>query len=298
MIRSFIRAVAVLACVGTVGQAQLGGLIKRAAQKAVEKKVENKVEEKAESLTPVEPLAGDPLTAKALDAVLLGLSLEVESAKKTKELYAASEAKAAELTEAERLAANEPEVWRKASSDVMRCVDRSVSAAEEVHTQEAPQRMMALMQDPSRSGLVAKVQAAGKQMNDALAKKDMKAYQRATTEYMKLFGFDAAKDTAAAYVKCGKPPAKPKSLVTIERLQAARDTLDEQRRTSEDESGARAAKAAGMPADKYGLARERLWVWNVTRNRKPPRRGGLTAEEETLFSARAADIIKLESVLR
>lgn len=292
MIRSIIRAAVVLACVGTTAHAQLGGLIKRATQKVVE----NKVEEKAENAMPVKPMAGDPITESALDGLLKGLSFEMETADKTKRLEALGEAKAKAVIEAEEAAGNEPSAWRQASSDVLSCVHESINASEEKHRQEAPARMMALMGNPNKRDIAGKAEAAGKKMTDAQQKGDMPAYMRAVNDYMKLFGFDAVKDSAVAFAKCGKPPAKPASLVKLERLQAERDTIIETRRVAEVEVGALSAKAAGMPADKYALARERLWAWNVARKGK--RRPPVTKEEDALFTSRVGDIGKVEVVLR
>ncbi len=293
MLRSIARAAFVLACVSASSQAQLGGLIKKAAQKAVEAKVEEKVE----PTTPAKPLGGDPLTEATLDALLKGLSLEVETKEKTKQLWAATEAKAKEVTEADRAAGKEPDKWHTASRDVERCVEHSLDASNETHQKEAPQKMMALGTDPNRAAVMAKLTAVGKRMTDAQAKGDTPAYLKAFADYMKMLGFDPAKDSVVAFAKCGKLPAKPASMVKLERLKAELEQINEERRAAEAEGGARAAKAAGMPADTYALARERLWAWNQSRKQKASRIP-VTKEEDALFAARVSDIKKLESILR
>jgi hypothetical protein len=292
MPRSIIRTVLVLACVSTTAQAQLGGLIRKATQKVVE----NKVEEKTDNMVPVKPMSGDPLTESSLAGVLKGLSFEMETNQKTRQLSAAGEAKAKEVIEAERAAGNEPEAWRAANSDVLRCVSRSIDESEKKHQEEAPGKFMALAADPNKRELATKAEAAGKKMAAAQQKGDMPAYTRAANDYMKLFGFDVVKDSAVAFAKCGKPPEKPASLVKLERLRAEQDKINEERRAAEEEVGALSAKAAGMPADKYALARERLWAWSVSRKAK--KRPPVTKEEEDLFAAHAGDIGKVESVLR
>lgn len=278
----------------TPAQAQLGGLIKKAAQKAAEKKVEEKVE----SAMPATPLAGEPVTEATLDALLQGLSVELETRDNAKQLWTAFEARSRDLTEAERAAGNEPEVWEKARGAVEGCVENSLDRSRDQHEKEAPQKMMMLTAPgKDNTALIAKLEALGKRMTDAHAKGDIPAYTAAVADYMKMLGFDVAKDSAAAFATCGRIPPKPASVVRIERLKAEVDTLSEKRRVAEVEGEARAAKAAGMPADKYALARERLWVWNEARKRKQASRA-LTKEEEALFSARALDITRIESILR
>ncbi len=288
---------ALLALCAAPADAQLGGLLKKAAKKAAENKVENKIEDKVESAT-AKPLGGDPLTEATLDALLKGLSLERETQDKTKQLWTAIDAKAKEVTEAERVAGNEPDAWRGASRDVERCISNSLDKSNKQHEKELPQKMQTLMASAnSNPAVIAKLQAVGKSVSDAQAKGDMKAYERAFTEYMKMFGMDVAKDSAVAFAACGKLPPKPASLVALERLQAEVTRLSDERRDAEVESEARAAKAAGMAADKYALARERLWAWSAARKQKQAARA-LTKDEDALFSARAADIKKIESLLR
>ncbi len=284
---------ALIALCALPAQAQLGGFIKKAAKKAAE----NKVEDKVESAT-AKPLGGDPVTAETLDALLRGLSLELETKDKTKQLWTAIEAKAKEVTEAERAAGNEPDAWHKASRDVERCLSNSLDKSNKQHEQEMPQKMMTVMSSANANpAVVEKIQAAGKAMSDAQAKGDMPAYVRAYNNYIKMFGFDVAKDSAVAFAACGKLPPKPASMIKLERLQAEVARLSDERRDAETESDARAAKAAGMPADKYALARERLWAWAAARKQKQATRA-LTKDEDALFSARASDIKKIESMLR
>ena len=292
MIRSIIRATVVLACVSTVAHAQFGGLIKKAREK-----VEAKAENKAENAIPVKPLEGDPLTESTLVAVLKGLSLEAESKDKTKQLWTAIEAKAKEVNEAERAAGDEPDKWHKASRDIESCASRSISESEKIHEKEMPQKVMALNNGKDNTAVIAKLNAVGKRMADAQAKGDTPAFQKAFADYGKMLGFDPAKDSAVAYAKCGKLPAKPASMVKLDQLKAEVDQLTEQRRAEEAEIGGRAAKASGIPADKYALARERLLTWNSEGKGKSGRRS-LTKEENDLFLAHASDIRKVESVLQ
>jgi hypothetical protein len=288
MIRSISRAVVVLTCVSTVAHAQFGRLIKKAA---------DKVENKAESKAMEKPLLGDPLTESTLVAVLKGLSLEAESKDKTKQLYTAIEAKAKEVNEAERAAGDEPDKWHKASRDIESCASRSISESEKIHEKEMPQKVMALNSGKDNAAVIAKLNAVGKRMADAQAKGDTPAFQKAFADYGKMLGFDPAKDSAVAYAKCGKLPAKPASMVKLEQLKAEVDQLAEQRRAEEAEIGGRAATASGIPADKYSLARERLLTW-YSEGRGKSGRGSVTKEEDELFQAHASDIRKVQSVLR
>ncbi len=279
-------------------QAQLGGLLKRAAKKVAEKTVDEKVDEQIESTAPAQPLGGDPLTEATLDALLKGLSLELETQGRTKQLWTAIEAKSKEVTEAERAAGNEPDAWQTASRDVERCVSSSIDKSNDRHQEEMPQKLMAI-NSPGKdnAAFIAKLTEIGQRMNDAQARKDTPGYNKAMEDYLKILGFDPAKDSVVAFAACGRLPAKPASMVKLERLKTEVNKLSDERRIAEVESEARAAKAAGMPADKYALARERLWAWSAARKQKQPARS-LTKDEDVLFSARASDIKGIESMLR
>ena len=188
-------------------------------------------------------------------------------------------------------------MWHKASSDVERCVSNSLDKSNKLHEQEMPQKMMALTSSGNNSAVIAKLEAVGKRMRDAQAKSDMPAYMRAMADYAKMFGYDPAQDSVVAFGVCGKLPTKPASMVKLEQLQAEVGRLSDERRDLENETDARAAKAAGMPADKYALARERLWAWSdARRQKKAPR--VLTKDEDALFTARASDIKRVERMLR
>lgn len=283
---------ALIALCAMPAQAQLRGIMQRAAKKVAE----NKVEEKVDDAT-AKPLSGDPVNEATLDALLRGLSLELETRDKTKQLWTAIEAKAKEVTEAEHAAGNEPDVWHKASRDVERCISNSLDKSNKQHEQEMPQKMMALMSGGANAPAIAKLEAVGKRMRDAQAKNDMPAYTRAFADYVKMLGFDVVQDSVLAFAACGKLPAKPASMIKLEALQAEVNRLSDERRDLENETDARAAKAAGMPADKYALARERLWAWSAARKQKQAPRA-LTKDEDALFSARASDIKRVESMLR
>ncbi len=275
-------------------QAQIGGFIKRAAQKAVE----GKVQEKVEDATPVKPLSGDPVTEAALNGLLKGLSLELETQERTKQMATAIDAKEKEVNDAENAAGNEPSAWEDANRNVGNCISNSLDKSSAIHEKEMPGRVLQLTAPgKDNTALMNKIQSISKKMSEAQTKGDMDGYVKAMGEYMKLLGFDVQKDSLVAFAACGRPPAKPASLVKLERLKAEVDTLNERRRAAETESEARSAKAAGMPADQYALARERLWAWSdARRQKKTPR--AITKEEDVLFSTRAADIKRVESLLR
>lgn len=288
---------ALIALCAMPAQAQLKSILNKAAKKAAASKVENKVEDEVESAT-AKPLGGDPITEATLDALLKGLSIERETQAKTKQLWVAIGAKAKEVSEAERAAGNEPDVWHRASRDVERCISNSLDKSNKQHENDMPQKMMMLMSSANANpAVIEKLQATGKAMADAQAKGDMPAYVRAYNNYIKMLGFDVVKDSAVAFAACGKLPPKPASMVALERLQAEVTRLSDERRDAEEEGDARAAKAAGMSAEKYGLARERLWAWSAARKQKQGSRA-LTKEENALFFSRAADIKQIENMLR
>jgi hypothetical protein len=291
MMRFMLRAALLLACVTTASQAQLGSLIKKAKEK-----VEGKVEEKTGVGTDSKPLAGDPVSVSVLDALLKGLALEVQADAKAKELRAVRDAKNTEINDAEKAAGDEPDKWKTADRELMRCVSKSIDESEAKHAEELVQHIMNAGSDPA---FLKRYTEWGQRLNAATQKvpMDSAALRRVNEEKFSVIGATPAKDSAIAFGKCGKRPAKPASLVKVESLKLARDKVNEELRRAEADINEKAAAAAGIAPDKYFLARERLYTWNSERKEKNGKRS-VTKDEDALFKSRAADIKKVDAALR
>jgi hypothetical protein len=294
--RAIIRAALVLACTSSVAQAQLGGLLKKAIEKKVENKVENKIEDKVAPEGAAPPLAGDPVTAGVLEQVLKGLAVEVSSGQ-------AYEAKHAELLKkqdawraADEAARPDVEANSKAKSKFENCMDPLLRKAKDAADQAAQDKLLHLANDPKNQEFLKQFAALSQKVAEAQQKKDYEAVKRLTRDVEKLMGIDPAADSAAAYKTCGRPPSPTAAMVHAEALRKEADDLQEEARKLEQGRAAQAAAAAGLSADLYATARERLLTWNVQKKYK--QRLSVTKDEDALFSSRLVDIKKVESALR
>ena len=292
MIRTVARAALLLACAGATAQAQLGGLIKKAKEK-----VENKADEATGDKTPAKKLAGDPVDAPTLDAVLRGLALEVQNQDQSAQLRKARSAKYEERQAAEKAAGTEIENYRKTSSVTDECIHGSIGDSNKSHEGVLQQKMTNIASDPKGMDFVKKYTDLSQQLGAAQMKKDTATSTRVLAQMMGLLGLDPARDSAVAFAKCGKAPAKPASLVRAEALRKDEQALDDQVRGIEGGTVERAAAASGLPAATYALARERLLTWNLeTKDKK--KQVSVTKDEDALFRSRAADIGKVSSALK
>ncbi|MBI3568162.1 MAG: hypothetical protein HY084_08180 [Gemmatimonadetes bacterium] len=290
MLRSTMRALLVLACAGSVAQAQLGGLIKRAIEKKVEKKA---VPEETQG----PPLAGDPVDASTLDALLKGLSAEMDARAATAAKHDVLLAKQDEWRAADNASRPESDKWHAANSKIMDCVERSLRKSEEAFQEAAAQKMSNLGGDAKSQEFIKQYVALSQQLAQAVQKKDTAAVRRLTRQVGTLMGSDPAADSAAAYKVCGKPPAQTPAMIRTAKLRAEADSLQEEFRKAESGGADRAVAASGMPKEKYFVARERLLTWNSQRVANEGMRS-VTKDEDALFKSRLAEIKKVEAALR
>lgn len=293
MKRSIICAMAILAVAGFDAQAQLGGLIKKAASKVVEKKAD----EMAGKATPEKPLDGTPLGASALDGVLKGLNFELQQQAEAVRLKGIQEQKLAAWQKADEAGRDEADKYRASNEKVISCVSDELRALQDKHSEDMPARMMEMIQTPGGQEKVKELTELGQRLNEAAQKNDTAATRRINGQYLRALGVDPAADSAVAFKKCGKMPLAPASYLETERRAKELRDANEDLRKVESDLNERAAAVSGMPAKDYFLARERLWAWNTARKNKKGT-GGVTKDEDALFSSRAADIQKVEKALR
>lgn len=296
MKRSMIRALLLVACCTATAEAQLGGLIKKAAGKMTEKAAE-----KAAPSDEGKPLVGDPMSASTLDAVLKGLDVERQANADAEKAHAAAQAKLEEWRAAREASTADREKYEAASSKQRSCVGDQLRVIGQKREEEMPQRFQAMMRnansDPKAQQFVKQYAALSQQMGQASQKGDAKEMERLTGELNKLMGIDAAKDSAAAYQKCGQPLPVPASVAKTNALEKEADALRETERKTAQGISARAADAAGLAPKEYARNVERLWAWWNTRKERNANTG-ITKDEAALFSARQSDIQKVASLLR
>lgn len=286
MPRSMFRVVLALACSASVANAQVGGLIKKAIGDKVEKNTQ-----KSDSKLP-----GDPVDGSTLDALLKGLTVETRGRTQIAQLEASRDAK---NTEQGRLrTANEAaqRTWEQGQSKSSECIHDAMSAAQQSHQGDMQARMMKIAGDPAALQQLQQVTMEFSQNYTKLvAAKDTAGANKLLMAYYKAYGLDVMADSNAAYAKCGRPPAKPAALVRADALGVEADSLNKQIRDVEQQTTVQAVTAAGMTADKYGLARERLLTWYQNKSNDDKK---VTKAEDTLFKSRSSDIERVSKVLK
>ena len=295
MTTQLIRAVIAASCVlafATPAQAQLGGLIKKAAGKVMD----DKVKEKTDEMKPVPPMDGEPVTASTLDNVLKGLSFEVQQQAEAVRLKKIQEAKAQAYYDAEKAGHDEAAAYRKSNDKIMSCVGSALHDLEAQHQQELQARAMNMMNDPKMQEMIKETAEIARRAAEAAQKGDTAAVRRISSQMMRAQGVDLPADSAKAYQKCGQPAPPPASYVKTEKAAAELRDANEDLRKVETNLSKRAAETAGMEPKSYYLSRERIWAWNSARKSKA--NVGITAEEKALFDSRSRDIDKVAAALR
>ena len=291
--QSLFRAITLAACLAGTAQAQLGGLIRKAADKVVEKKAD----QMATELKPAKPLEGDPVGAATLDGVLKGLAYELQQQAEALKLHDRQQAKADEWRKATDAGRAESDSYRTKNSTIVACIDESIGASNKKHMSELGAVFANGASSPAAQEMLKGIMDVQQRMAEASQKNDTAAIRRLTTQLMRVQGVEPGKDSAVAFQACGKPPAAPASFVLTARLADELQVLNEALRKVEIDLLDHAAASAGMQPKQYFLARERLWAWNAARRDKTGS-GGVTKDEDALFKSHADDIQKIDKALR
>jgi hypothetical protein len=163
------------------------------------------------------------------------------------------------------------------------CVATKLSEGKREKAQEMHRKVMSLASDPAT---LQKYTDANQRYLDAATKGDTAAANKALAEMMKLLGFDAKADTAAARAACGAAPRPPVVVAEIERMEKQTDTLAVRIRRAETAADEDGARAAGVSAVRFAQMRERL----LSFAQNP---GSFTGAEAALLAPRKAEIVEL-----
>ena len=272
--------------------AQFGDALKRGARRAAERAAGDRVAAAAPA-TSADALApatyGGPLTADTLALVLRGLEAE-------KPLLQRRDAAAERRLEIERQRSE----LRHSSMDV---VDRY--RANKSKQEQCSRDVMDKLEDDrgkiadARAKALAADPIAAKRFQDEMMKFSLEAQQylaRGDTAglmkaqnalYAKHLGIDMSGDSAAIRSKCGAEPAQPQPLVDDSLLTIRLDAANEEVRAIEDSMQVAGARASGLSAERFALARERLLVW---KDRRATGAKGFSAEEKALLEGRRDEI--------
>ena len=130
------------------------------------------------------------------------------------------------------------------------------------------------------------------QQQERLAAGDTAGARQAEAELARLAGGDPKADTTKAVTKCGRAPAKPAWLVTADSLNDESNRLLVEARMLEQRADSVGARAAGLNAQQFSVAKERVVAW-VQGDGKPGRVGCFTDAERTALDARMSELKEL-----
>lgn len=273
--------------------AQIGGLIKKAAGKVVDQHQDNPNARPSSAF-------GPELTEQTTTGVLKGLEAEQRIldqrdlvAQKRDALQDASNTLTAPHDAERQAFTSATGRWNECRNGVFDRLDQQQQA-------RVAEQQKQLLSDP------AKLAQFQKQIM-AMQEKSMQLLQKGDTAgAMKLsqdfalsqsgLKIDPKADTAQAIKECGAIPVKPDWMVKAELDDAKADTLSTQVRNLEDKAQAAGVSASGLSAEQFAQARERLvnWYRGGKDNNSVQRFG---KAELQLIHEHQAEIEKLERVL-
>lgn len=277
---------AALAGVATPASAQFGGLVNRAKDKLVREAVDKSVVNASHE--------GDvvafndviiELTPAVLDKVITGLRAsrtQLNDPSGRQALMAKRDAAANEAADLMNRHGREIDAANERRWKAEACHRDAFKALDKGRDEALAQRAMA------DAAFRDKVMALTMKAAEVQASGDSSAMQALQNEMRALRGESRA-DTVAVERKCGTVPALHPADARIKALQADQARYDQQIRDGEQAAAAEEARASGLPARQFAMARERIEMYLARARGNSKQRGFTTAELEAL-NARRADL--------
>lgn len=266
MRRHAALAVLLLATTPAFAAAQLGGLIKRGAERAVEKAADKQVERKV-SQRPAPAFDAEvlELTAPRLDQVVRGLKAYNEARSRADvpgAIRAYEAAQQRERTLAERHG-EQRQQWRERNDRIESCRRDAFSEQDARNQAEIERKMEAMRGDPARmQAMTMKAAQWAPKLQQLMQKGDTVGYRdgmiQMQRELATIAGVQLVADTAKVDASCGKPAPRPDWLVQWDSVEVQERRAAERVRTAESAGMAEAAQASGLTERQFAIARERI----------------------------------------
>ena len=288
--------IAILAAVVVVtaapAQAQLGGLVRRAAERRVEQKAEDRIGA-ANLIEPTFDATTIEITAARLDRYTAAMETLKRSRAANRQRYDALQTQRAALLDSASAAYNkrDAEAYQQADSRYGTCrseVRRGLDAESEKKMAELQARMqrdpIGSQNDPQVKAFVAAMQ----EMAQAQQRGDTAASARSVRRMQSMVGgtADSLATNRAVVAKCGALPAKPASMVREEGYRKRAAELDEQARALLSVAGGVKGTEVGMTDAQARMLWERIQSWLNGVAAAPITRTFLRAEYDLLVARR------------
>lgn len=282
---------AIVLATPAVAHAQLGGMMKKAAQRALEKKAEtsaaNAVTGKPDESAACRNVTFDRTTVELTPARLDGIVKALNAANE-----GASGAKRRDLRS--RLDAAEARLEELRGDESLQKAQESEREYKSCR-QEAFQQIMSARVEKEGQGIMTKYMQAMRVHNEkiqaALAKGDTaksNALQDSTWQVMMSVVTPTAADSATVQKKCGTPPRVSRRVAERDSLAVAVREMNDELRVMDEDAEDAMLKASGLTATQLAMARERLTMY-IKQNRTC----GYTKVETDAIAERRAELEKL-----
>jgi hypothetical protein len=280
MMRALARAALIVACCTTTAQAQLGNLIKKAKDAVTKQSDQPKGT----------PLAGEPVNGSTLDKLLAGLAVFEQESARGAQAGKALRVVTDEMSKLRESNSAAIAAWEKSTNATRECVSAVMEERNKAHQPEMQAKTMSLAADQAAlQKYVALTNQKSQEYAQAMAKNDTVRATKALAEMYLAIGIDINADSAIAFQRCGRPPARLAVFVQLSVDGARADSLRQVQREVEAQADKKAAAASGLPFEKFANARERVLTWFV-RTRKGGPSGFVTSDEESLFKRRLSEL--------
>ena len=288
MLRRFML-VAMLLAVPSIVHAQLGKIIKqkaaeRAAREAAQRAGVSQGTQTHHAERYTEATIGQELDEATLNAVLRGMSAVQRE-------FSGVQAERVRLSnrvnELLPTAIPQDSAWRERHARIEQCQRDYTDALMQRRQAQLQARAVAPSMTQEQIRLMMALTDSG---TKAAQRGDSVAVERLNRRLMQVTtGIDVAADSAAAARQCGELPARPAAALELQRVRAQIDTLMVRERTIQEQTLPNAARASGLPPQRFALARERILTWYADQSAggdmsRWPRR------ERELFERRRDDI--------
>lgn len=296
MPRALLALAAIILLLPIPASAQLGGLIKRGAEKAAERAVEKKVDKAAGAKTANRPAPTFDeevleLTAPRLDQVVRGLKAWNDARAKA-DVPGAMRAHEAAMAKEQELAARHGEqrtAWRERNDRIESCRSDAFSEQNDRNQAEIERKMEGLRNDPPRmQAMMRKAVEWTPKLQALMQSGDTVGYRNGMIQMQKEMaaagGFSLEVDSAKVTAKCGTPAPRPAWLVTWDSVDVEARRAGDRVRAAESAGAAEAAQASGLTERQFAIARERVESFVLDGGM------GFSAREREVMTPRKAEL--------
>lgn len=266
-------------------RAQLGGLVRKAADAAARKAGDESGLNAAlegENVTYTDVVL--ELTPERVDKLIAGFNAGKAKLAGRPALVNKRDAAADRLSTLIDRSGKDIDALRDRRNQVENCRSEAFGEIEDTKTDALPARVMS---DPA---LMQKMQDLAMRLGEAQMKGDTATLAKLNRE-IKALSAPTAADSAAVTTKCGPVPPPSPAELQIKALQDEVTSLDQQIRSLEESAAQAATSASGMNAKQYPVARERVEMW-LSRLKSNSKQSGMSGNELKALYDRRADIEK------